>query len=154
MGAKPHEPPDLNARLRKLRDKYAPWQKVLPYCNWVFPQRLTKNEIIYGVYCSDQNLIYVNLILAAKWVPPEFLDYILWHELCHAFQDEFPIKGEADHSPRFRKWETMFRYTVHGQLWEMANHGRLTKEQNRLVHQRGKIQVLPHPKKLPPQLRD
>jgi predicted metal-dependent hydrolase len=150
---KPSGPPDLNARLRKLRDKYAPWQKVLPVCVWMYPKRASKRNIVFGIYASDEQVIYISLVLAADWVPKEVLDAILWHELCHTFQDQFPVKNEPDHSKRFFQWEALYPKTQHANLWEAVYIEQLLAEQNRLVGLKGVAQPLPHPARMPASLR-
>ncbi len=67
--------------------------------------------------------------LRRTWVPWIFIEHVLFHELCHHRQFCEPIRGEAQHSVRFRSWERAYPQHQLANDWqrlylEFILHGR------------------------------
>ncbi len=125
--------PDLNKRLKSLQRKYFGDCQDLPIIVWSHPVRKVKECCLFGCYRPDQNFIYVNWVLSQAWVPDYFLDFIIYHELCHHMQDEIPLRGETAHSTRFVEWEQQFTHYAKARKWEQKNVMRVFKEINKLI---------------------
>ncbi len=126
--------PDLTKRLRSLQRKYFPGHTTnLPVIVWSHPVRKVKECCLFGCYKPAQNFIYINWVLSQAWVPDYFLDFIVFHELCHWLQDEIPLRGETAHSPRFVEWEQRFKHYAKARKWEQKNVMRIFKEINKLI---------------------
>jgi hypothetical protein len=67
------------------------------------------SSIRFGSYRRRPSpLITLHPRLKRAWVPWTFIEHVLFHELCHHRQACEPIRGEAQHSARFRGWEKAY----------------------------------------------
>jgi hypothetical protein len=72
-------------------------------------------------------LVLVNPRLDQPWVARLFVDFVLFHELCHHAQASSPLRGERAHSPRFRAWERTFPGFPEAVRWERENLDRFLR---------------------------
>jgi len=98
----------MEQRLPKLSEK---WQQVtgVSAAEW----RIRKMKTRWGSCNTVQKRVWLNVRLAM--LPPECLDYVIVHELCHLY--------EPSHNARF--WSLMDRYypdwrSVRGKLTELS----------------------------------
>jgi len=66
-------------------------------------------------------LVMVHPRLNQPWVAIEFINFVLYHELCHHAQACDPQPRETAHSPRFRSWERQYPDYKNLLLWEKQN---------------------------------
>lgn len=89
------------------------------------PPRRRRRHIGFGAYYRDLDLIRVNPLLDQAWVPKFFVEYIVYHEMCHAFL-AFDLFGrDGIHTPRFRELEKRFPKFEPALEWERDNLDRL-----------------------------
>ncbi len=89
------------------------------------PPRRRRRHIGFGAYYRDLDLIRVNPLLDQEWVPKYFVEYIVYHEMCHAYL-AFDLFGrDGIHTPRFRELERRFPKFDQSLLWEKQNLDRL-----------------------------
>lgn len=89
------------------------------------PPRRRRRHIGFGAYYRDLDLIRMNPLLDQSWVPKFFVEYIVYHEMCHAFL-AFDLFGrEGIHTPRFRAMEKRFPKFDEALTWERENLDRL-----------------------------
>lgn len=89
------------------------------------PPRRRRRHIGFGAYYRDLDLIRVNPLLDQEWVPKFFVEYIVYHEMCHAFL-AFDLFGrDGIHTPRFRELEKRFPRFDSALEWERDNLDRL-----------------------------
>lgn len=89
------------------------------------PPRRRRRHIGFGAYYRDLDLIRVNPLLDQTWVPKFFVEYIVYHEMCHAFL-AFDLFGrEGIHTPRFRELEKRFPKFDEALAWERESLDRL-----------------------------
>lgn len=89
------------------------------------PPRRRRRHIGFGAYYRDLDLIRVNPLLDQRWIPRFFVEYIVYHEMCHAFL-AFDLFGrDGIHTPRFRELERRFPRFDEALVWERDNLDRL-----------------------------
>ncbi len=89
------------------------------------PPRRRRRHIGFGAYYRDHDLIRMNPLLDQPWVPRYFVEYIVYHEMCHAYL-AFDLFGrDGIHTPRFRDLERRFPRLEKALAWEKANLDRL-----------------------------
>ncbi|HVO31562.1 MAG TPA: SprT-like domain-containing protein [bacterium] len=89
------------------------------------PPRRKRRHIGFGAYYRDLDLIRVNPLLDQRWIPKFFVEYIVYHEMCHAFL-AFDLFGrDGIHTPRFRELERRYPRFDEALAWERANLDRL-----------------------------
>ena len=94
------------------------------------------NYIGFGAYYRDLDLIRINPLLDQRWIPKFFVEYIVYHEMCHAFL-AFDLFGrEGIHTPRFRELEKIYPRFDDALDWERDNLDRLLGHQPRWISAR------------------
>lgn len=81
-----------------------------------------RRTIRFGSYDFDRKLIRVHPALDQEWVPPFFVDFIVYHELLHALFP--PVEGSSRrvvHTDEFRKMERQFPRYDEAMTWERQN---------------------------------
>jgi predicted SprT family Zn-dependent metalloprotease len=78
-----------------------------------------KTPTTWGLYYDDGKEIVVNPLLKLKWVPLDFLRYIIYHEMLHQVVPSIE-KGKyvRHHTLEFRKKELLFPNALDLELWE------------------------------------
>lgn len=78
-------------------------------------------HIRFGCYRSGaQPRISLHPRLHQPWVARVFVEFVIFHELCHHTQACRPMRGETAHSTRFRQWERRYPHFVLASAWERA----------------------------------
>jgi predicted SprT family Zn-dependent metalloprotease len=67
-------------------------------------RRRTRRSIRFGSWHENQKLVRIHPLLDQKWVPLEFIHYLIYHELCHAV-----AKPEMSESGRNRIHHRAFK---------------------------------------------
>lgn len=89
------------------------------------PPRRRRRHIGFGAYYRDLDLIRINPLLDQRWIPKFFVEYIVYHEMCHAYL-AFDLFGrDGIHTPRFRELERRFPRFDEALAWERENLDRL-----------------------------
>ncbi len=84
-----------------------------------------RRSIRFGSYDFDQQLIRVHPALDQDWVPPFFVEFIVYHELLHALHP--PVEGSSRrivHTPEFRAMEERFPRYEEAMAWERRHLSR------------------------------
>ncbi|MDH4232116.1 MAG: SprT-like domain-containing protein, partial [Nitrospirota bacterium] len=77
-----------------------------------------------GSYNVETNTIRINPLLDKKTVPSYFLEFIVYHEMLHAFLGVKNINGRRSiHSKDFRLQEKKFRHYEKAMEWEKKRFG-------------------------------
>ncbi len=127
------ELPDLARLGTRVATRYLPDIRRMPLILWRLPPRTVKHEATMGEYRFDRKIVFINLVLAQKWVPRYVLESALHHELCHHLQAERWIEEEKHHSPRFREWEAMYPRHLKAEQWLARHSDRFDRESNKLA---------------------
>lgn len=81
-----------------------------------------RRTIRFGSYDFDRKLIRLHPALDQEWVPPFFVEFIVYHELLHAL---YPPKQASSrrvvHTPEFRQMEKRFPRYEEAIAWERRN---------------------------------
>ena len=88
-----------------------------------------KTYFVFASIQEEDRIIRVHPLLDAPFVPKWFMDYVIYHEMLHAFvPDEFDENGRrCVHTARFRARERKFRLFGRARKWEMENLGRFLR---------------------------
>lgn len=84
-----------------------------------------RRTIRFGSYDFDRKLIRIHPALDQQWVPPFFVEFIVYHELLHALFP--PVEGSSRrivHTDEFRKMEEKFPRYEEALSWERTNLAR------------------------------
>jgi hypothetical protein len=89
-------------------------------------RRRRRHSIKLGSYRARGALIRVHPILDAEWVPPFFVEYIVYHEMLHHVIPMPVHNGKRRlHGPEFKSRERLFPRYTEALAWERANLDRL-----------------------------
>ncbi len=77
-----------------------------------------QRRIHFATYHRTAATIRLHPRMVEPWVASLFLDYVLFHEMCHHAQAASPLRGETPHSGRFRTWEARFPQLDLALRWE------------------------------------
>lgn len=92
------------------------------------PPRRRRRHIGFGAYYRDLDLIRINPLLDQRWIPKYFVEYIVYHEMCHAYL-AFDLFGrDGIHTPRFRELERLYPRFDEALAWERDNLDRLLSD--------------------------
>ena len=88
-----------------------------------------KVYFVFGTIQEEDRVIKIHPLLDAPFVPPWFLEYVLYHEILHAFvPDEFDENGRRIvHHEGFLRREQKFPYYRRAKKWEDANLARFLR---------------------------
>ncbi len=85
-----------------------------------------KRTIRLGTYTHDERLIRVHPVLDQTWIPPFFIEYIVFHEMLHHVEPAREEHGRTIfHTPEFRRRERAYPDYVRALEWERANIDKL-----------------------------
>jgi|GEM_PF-4152188 len=110
-------------------------QAIHTHVRWIKTnQEITTNKIRLGVYYPIKREICIHPILALKQTPEYYLQFVLYHEMCHAFEFEQTARQEGTHNTRhnmqFKHWETQFKHYQDALSWEQNHLSALVKAWN------------------------
>lgn len=85
--------------------------------------------IVFGTIQEDDRVIRIHPLLDRAFVPAWFLDYVIYHEMCHAvIKDEFDSAGRRIvHHDRFFVRERQFHWFRRAKAWEEENLARFLR---------------------------
>lgn len=93
---------------------------------WSRRQRGRVRRRTLGSYCSRSCTVRINPVLDKPQIPLLFLEYIVYHEMLHAFIGVKEKDGRRQvHSKEFREKEKEFKKFEEALRWERANRGLL-----------------------------
>ncbi len=97
---------------------------------WGKKRRLRpRNEIVFGSIQEEDRLIRIHPLLDRAFVPAWFLEYVIYHEMCHAVvPDEFDAQGRRIvHHEKFYAEERKFYRFRRAKAWEADNLARFLR---------------------------
>ena len=88
-----------------------------------------KAYFVFGTIQEEDRVIKIHPLLDAPFVPTWFLEYIMYHEMLHAFvPDEFDSSGRRIvHHEKFNKRERKFHFYRRAKKWEDENLARFLR---------------------------
>ncbi len=91
----------------------------LPAITWSRQRHHARRNVRFACYHrGPPPLVSVSPRLGQAWVAKLFVEYVLFHELCHHAQACTPIRGENAHSARFKRWERSYPHYELALRWE------------------------------------
>ncbi len=113
----------LNARYFKgrLRNYKVVWGKRR--------RRRAKAFFVFGTIQEEDRVIRINPRLDQEWVPLWFLQYIMYHEMLHAFVPDktLPSGRRLVHTEEFNRRDKEFRGYNRARRWEEVNLARFLR---------------------------
>lgn len=113
----------LNARYfrKRLKGYQIVWgrrRKELPSC-----------EIVFGTIQEEDRIIRINPLLDRSFIPRWFVEYVVYHEMCHAVvPDRYGPSGKRIiHHEGFYEVERKFHWFKRAKRWEQENLGRFLR---------------------------
>ncbi len=88
-----------------------------------------KDEIVFGSIQEDDRIIRIHSLLDRAMVPTWFLEYVVYHEMCHAVvPDLFDAQGRrVVHHAKFYLRERRFHWFRRAKAWEGENLARFLR---------------------------
>jgi len=85
-----------------------------------------KTEIVFGSIQEEDRIIRIHPLLDRRFVPTWFLEYVVYHEMCHAVvRDEYDSAGRRIvHHEKFFARERRFHWFRRAKTWEQDNLAR------------------------------
>ncbi len=92
-------------------------------------KRRPKAYFVFGTIQEEDRVIRINPRLDQEWIPRWFLEYILYHEMLHAFvPDEITESGRRRvHTDEFYRREREFPRYHRARRWEEDNLARFLR---------------------------
>jgi hypothetical protein len=114
----------------KLNAKY--FGNRLPRYQIVWGQRRRERpvyEIVFGTIQEQDRVIRIHPLLDRAFIPRWFLEYVVYHEMCHAVvPDRYTRSGRrVVHHDAFFERERKFRWFKRAKRWEEDNLGRFLR---------------------------
>ena len=83
-----------------------------------------------GTYLPEERLIRIHPVLDQPWVPPYFVESVVFHEMLHHDMPAVVQNGRRHyHTSAFRKRERSFEYHAAAEQWQKENLWRLLRGQ-------------------------
>lgn len=121
---------DLRAIFDKINAKYFS-NKLRNYTvTWGRKRKEPPKEyFVFGSIQEDDRIIRIHPMLDARFVPQWFLEYVMYHEMLHAFvPDKFDRSGRRIvHHEDFNKRERKFPFYRRAKKWEDDNLARFLR---------------------------
>ena len=121
---------DLQAIFDKINGKYFSNRLRRYTVTWGRKRKLPPKEyFVFGSIQEDDRLIRIHPMLDARFVPQWFLEYVMYHEMLHAFvPDKFDRSGRRIvHHENFTRRERKFPFYRRAKKWEDDNLARLLR---------------------------
>jgi hypothetical protein len=92
-------------------------------------RKLRRSTIRMGTYSHDLRLIRIHPALDQEFVPPYFVDFVVFHEMLHQVHNttDGGCERRAVHTPAFRHDEKRFRFYKEARAWERQHLSRLLR---------------------------
>ena len=87
------------------------------------------NEIVFGTIQEDDRMIRVHPLLDRAFIPRWFVEYVIYHEMCHAVvPDRYTKSGRrVIHHDGFWQRERKYRFFKRAKKWEGENLARFLR---------------------------
>jgi len=87
------------------------------------------NEIVFGTIQEEDRLIRIHPLMDRAFIPRWFVEYVVYHEMCHAVvKDKYTKSGKRIvHHEAFFERERKFRWFKRAKRWEGENLGRFLR---------------------------
>jgi len=121
---------DLKAIFDKLNARYFRNSLRKYSITWGRKRKLPPREyFVFGTIQEDDRIIRIHPLLDAEFVPPWFLEYVIYHEMLHSVvPDETGANGRRRvHTEDFNRQEKRFRFYRRARQWEGENLARLLR---------------------------
>ncbi len=88
-----------------------------------------KDEIVFGSIQEEDKIIRIHPLLDRSFVPVWFLEYVIYHEMCHAVvKDLYDAQGRRIvHHAKFYDRERRFHWFRRAKSWEEDNLARFLR---------------------------
>ena len=88
-----------------------------------------RDEIVFGTIQEDDRLIRIHPLLDRSFVPTWFVEYVIYHEMCHAVvKDRYDTSGRRIiHHDKFFARERRFHWFKRAKTWEDENLARFLR---------------------------
>ena len=88
-----------------------------------------RDEIVFGSIQEDDRVIRIHPLLDRAIVPAWFVEYVVYHEMCHAVvPDQYDSAGRrVIHHAKFYERERRFHWFRRAKAWEDENLGRFLR---------------------------
>ena len=88
-----------------------------------------RDEIVFGTIQEEDRMIRIHPLLDRALVPAWFLEYVIYHEMCHAVvPDEYDPAGRRKvHHEKFFARERRFHWFKRAKHWEEENLARFLR---------------------------
>ena len=88
-----------------------------------------RDEIVFGTIQEDDRIIRIHPLLDRMVVPTWFVEYVIYHEMCHAVvPDEYDSAGRRRvHHAKFYDCERRFHWFRRAKAWEEENLARFLR---------------------------
>ena len=85
-----------------------------------------RDQIVFGTIQEEDRMIRIHPLLDRRFIPTWFLEYVIYHEMCHAvIRDEYDSSGRRIvHHEKFFARERQFRWFRRAKNWEQENLAR------------------------------
>jgi hypothetical protein len=87
------------------------------------------NEIVFGTIQECDRLIRIHPLLDRAFIPRWFVEYVVYHEMCHAVIPDLYTKSgkRIVHHDAFFERERRFHWFKRAKRWEEENLGRFLR---------------------------
>jgi hypothetical protein len=87
-----------------------------------------KEYFVFGTIQEEDRVIRIHPLLDARFVPQWFLEYVIYHEMLHAFvPDKFENGRRIVHHEKFNSRERKFHFYRRAKKWEDENLARFLR---------------------------
>lgn len=88
-----------------------------------------RDEIVFATIQEDDRMIRIHPLLDRAFVPAWFLEYVIYHEMCHAVvRDRYDSSGRRIvHHDKFWARERRFHWFKRAKTWEEENLARFLR---------------------------
>ena len=85
-----------------------------------------RDQIVFGTIQEEDRIIRIHPLLDRQFIPTWFLEYVIYHEMCHAVvRDRYDSSGRRIvHHDGFFARERQYRWFRRAKNWEQENLGR------------------------------
>ena len=87
------------------------------------------DEIVFATIQEDDRMIRIHPLLDRAFVPTWFLEYVIYHEMCHTVvRDRYDSSGRRIvHHDKFWERERRFHWFKRAKTWEEENLARFLR---------------------------
>ena len=88
-----------------------------------------RDEIVFATIQEDDRMIRIHPLLDRAFVPAWFLEYVIYHEMCHTVvRDRYDSSGRRIvHHDKFWARERRFHWFKRAKTWEEENLARFLR---------------------------